>query len=41
MKQYLDCYAQWTDKAITFGNDCIEMFLSIADNLPITEYVFD
>ena len=41
IKQYLDSYARWDDRQITFGNDCLEIGVSIADNHPITEYILD
>ncbi len=41
MKQYLDSYAKWDDRQITFGNEHIEICVSIAENHPITDYVLD
>ena len=38
---YLDTYAAHTADRLTFGNACIEISVSIADNRPITDYVWD
>ena len=41
MKCYIDCYANHTGDQLVFGNTCMEIGVSIANNLPITDYVLD